>query len=97
MPANIKQFYLTCPADVEVGIRQGWFGRSMAEDMANIRVLPNHIFKVVLVVQKAVLGVEPAEQHMGWLYQVGEGLPQHCPSAATVASTCCTVESTHAS
>ena len=54
LPPDIKQFDLACTTNVEIGIRQGWFCRSMAEDVANIRVLPNHIFEVVLVVQKAV-------------------------------------------
>ena len=76
LPPNFKQLDLACPADVKICVRKCRFSAGMPENVADVRVLSDHVFEVILEIQKALLGVEPSEQHMGWLYQVGEGLPQ---------------------
>ena len=85
LSADIEQLNLTSPTDVKVGVGKRWFCRSMAQDVANVAILSDHVLKIVFKVKEAVRGVKSAEE-----------LGLRMPSLAAVASILNIADCTHA-
>ena len=62
LAADVKELYLAGTTEVEVCIAQRWLGTGMPQDVADVRILADHIFKIILEVQIRVRGIEATEQ-----------------------------------